>query len=116
MSKETRLSPIDMAQYRERLLSQKEFLTDILSKIDKQILALQVERLHLRNSLLGSKCSGQEILPDVSIRNNYVNIEPVTKDSNDDLKQQKLDLSVKPSLNDFEEFEDDDLDFLASSP
>lgn len=42
MSKETRLSPIDMAQYRERLMSQKEFLTDILSKIDKQILALQV--------------------------------------------------------------------------
>ncbi|XP_050446429.1 uncharacterized protein LOC126849016 [Cataglyphis hispanica] len=116
MSKETRLSSIDMAQYRERLMSQKEFLTDILSKIDKQILALQVERLHLRNSLLGSKCSGQEILPDVSIRNNYVNIEPVTKDSNDDLKQQKLDLSVKPSLNDFEEFEDDDLDFLSSSP
>ncbi|XP_029663345.1 uncharacterized protein LOC115235590 [Formica exsecta] len=115
MSKEARLSSIDMAQYRERLLNQKEFLTDILSKIEKQILALQVERLHLRNSLLGSKCSGQEILPDVSIRNNYVKIEPVTKDSND-LTQQKLDLSIEPSLNDFEEFEDDDLDFLAPSP
>lgn len=42
MSKEARLSSIDMAQYRERLMNQKEFLTDILSKIEKQILALQV--------------------------------------------------------------------------
>jgi len=42
MSKEARISQNEMAQYRERLMSQKEFLTDILSKIDKQILALQV--------------------------------------------------------------------------
>lgn len=42
MSKEVRITPHEMAQYRERLMSQKEFLTDILSKIEKQILALQV--------------------------------------------------------------------------
>ena len=42
MSKEARISPYEMAQYRERLRNQKEFLTDILSKIEKQILALQV--------------------------------------------------------------------------
>lgn len=42
MSKEARIFPHEMAQYRERLMSQKEFLTDILSKIEKQILALQV--------------------------------------------------------------------------
>lgn len=42
MSKEARISSHEMTQYRERLMSQKEFLTDILSKIDKQILALQV--------------------------------------------------------------------------
>lgn len=41
-NKGTRLSPIEMAQYRERLMHQKQFLTDILSKIEKQILALQV--------------------------------------------------------------------------
>ena len=113
MNKEARISPIEMAQYRERLISQKQFLTDILSKIEKQILALQVERLHLRNSLLGSKRSKQEILPNVPIKTDCVKIEPVTEDPND-LTQQKLDLSMAPSLNDFEEFEDDDLDFLAS--
>lgn len=32
----------EMMQYRERLIKQKEFLVDILSKIEKQILALQV--------------------------------------------------------------------------
>ncbi|GAB1865944.1 hypothetical protein CAJAP_07023 [Camponotus japonicus] len=111
-NKGTRLSPTEMAQYRERLMHQKQFLTDILSKIEKQILALQVERLHLRNSLLGSKCQGQEILPDVSTKNKCVKVEPVTEDSSD-LTQQKLDLSIAPSLND-EELEDDDLDFLAS--
>lgn len=42
MNKEARISSIEMAQYRERLISQKQFLTDILSKIEKQILALQV--------------------------------------------------------------------------
>jgi len=42
MNKEARISPHEMAQYRERLMNQKEFLTDILSKIEKQILALQV--------------------------------------------------------------------------
>lgn len=41
-NKGTRLSPTEMAQYRERLMHQKQFLTDILSKIEKQILALQV--------------------------------------------------------------------------
>lgn len=41
-NKETRISPNEMTQYRERLMNQKQFLTDILSKIEKQILALQV--------------------------------------------------------------------------
>lgn len=113
MNKEKGISLNDMVQYRDRLLNQKQFLTDVLSQIDKQILALQVERLHLRNSLLGnSKCSGQEILPDLSVKNNSVKNEPVKENSND-LAQQKLDLSLAPSLNDLEEFEDD-LDFLES--
>lgn len=42
MSKEGRFSSQELQQYRERLIKQKEFLTDILSKIEKQILALQV--------------------------------------------------------------------------
>ncbi|XP_024874670.1 uncharacterized protein LOC112456400 [Temnothorax curvispinosus] len=107
MSKEARISPHEMAQYRERLMNQKEFLTDILSKIEKQILALQVERLHLRNTLLGSEYSGREILPDASTKNNCVKIE-----SADDPKNltEQLDLSVPPSVNNFEEeTEDDDL-------
>ncbi|KYM78918.1 hypothetical protein ALC53_10652 [Atta colombica] len=95
-----------MAQYRERLRNQKEFLTDILSKIEKQILALQVERLHLRNTLLGSEYSRQEILPDASIKNNCVKIEPV--DDSKNLTEQDLDLSVAPSINNFEEETEDD--------
>lgn len=42
MSKDARISLNEMMQYRERLVSQKKFLTDILSKIEKQMLALQV--------------------------------------------------------------------------
>jgi len=42
MDKEAQISANEMTQYRERLTKQKEFLTDILSKIEKQILALQV--------------------------------------------------------------------------
>lgn len=67
----------------------------------------------MRNSLLGSKCQGQEILSDTSTKNKCVKVEPATEDSND-LTEKKLDLSIAPSLNDFEELEDDDLDFLAS--
>lgn len=44
MSKEGRSKNEELQQYRERLIKQKEFLTDILSKIEKQILALQVRR------------------------------------------------------------------------
>ncbi|KYN32139.1 hypothetical protein ALC56_13517 [Trachymyrmex septentrionalis] len=106
MSKEARISPYEMAQYRERLRNQKEFLTDILSKIEKQILALQVERLHLRNTLLGSEYSGQEILPHASVKNNRVKIEPVVDDSKNLTEQ--LDLSVAPSINNFEEETEDD--------
>jgi len=105
MSKKARISPTEMAQYRERLMSQKEFLTDILSKIEKQILALQVERLHLRNTLVGSEYSGQEILPDTSTKKNSMKIKPV--DDPEDLTKQ-LDLSVIPSLNNFEEETEDD--------
>lgn len=42
MKKAERLSIQEMTQYRERLSRQKEFLIDILSQIDKQIMALQV--------------------------------------------------------------------------
>jgi hypothetical protein len=42
MEKEAQVSANEITQYRERLTKQKEFLTDILSKIEKQILALQV--------------------------------------------------------------------------
>lgn len=42
MNKDARISLHEMTQYRERLMSQKKFLTDILSKIEKQMLALQV--------------------------------------------------------------------------
>lgn len=43
MSKKKGRAPVqEMVQYRERLIRQKEFLNDILSKIEKQILALQV--------------------------------------------------------------------------
>jgi len=41
MDKGTQI-PNELKQYRIRLIQQKEFLTDILSKIEKQILALQV--------------------------------------------------------------------------
>ncbi|KYN02797.1 PREDICTED: uncharacterized protein LOC108773953 [Cyphomyrmex costatus] len=110
MSKEARISSYEMAQYRERLRSQKEFLTDILSKIEKQILSLQVERLHLRNTLLGSEYSGQEILPDASIKNNCVKNEPVVDDSKN--LTEELDLSIAPSINDFEEETEDDDQFI----
>ncbi|XP_011157761.1 uncharacterized protein LOC105194515 [Solenopsis invicta] len=107
MSKEVRISAHEMAQYRERLMSQKEFLTDILSKIDKQILALQVERLHLKNTLLGTEYSAREILPDAMTKSNCVKIEPVTDESRNLTKQ--LDLSVAPAFDNFdEETEDED--------
>jgi len=112
MSKKTRIPLHEMAQYRERLMNQKEFLTDMLSRIEKQILALQVERLHLRNTLLGSGRSGREILPDTSKQNNCVKIEPITDDPKDLTEQ--LDLSVAPSLNNFEEEETEDDEQLNS--
>ncbi|XP_011870660.1 PREDICTED: uncharacterized protein LOC105563574 [Vollenhovia emeryi] len=105
MSKEARISAQEMTQYRERLMGQKEFLTDILSKIDKQILALQVERLHLRNTLLGAEYPGREILPDASTKDKLMKIEPV--DDAPDLTKQ-LDLSVAPLVNNSEESEDDE--------
>ncbi|XP_011695897.1 PREDICTED: uncharacterized protein LOC105454736 [Wasmannia auropunctata] len=105
MSKEARIPPPEMAQYRERLMNQKEFLTDVLAKIEKQILALQVERLHLRNTLLGSY-SVREILPDTSTKNKRVKTE---RDDPKNLTEQ-LDLSVATSLNNCEEeTEDDDI-------
>lgn len=68
-------------------------------------LILQVERLHLRNTLLGLDYSGREVLSDASTKNNCVKVEP--DDPNNLTKQ--LDLSVTPSLNNEEEIEDDDL-------
>lgn len=56
MSKKARISPHEMAQYRERLMNQKEFLTDILSKIEKQLLALQVKIYLLNNNNIQVKC------------------------------------------------------------
>ncbi|KAL0116167.1 hypothetical protein PUN28_011195 [Cardiocondyla obscurior] len=105
MNKQAPTSPYEMAQYRERLLSQKQFLTDILSKIDKQILALQVERLHLRNTLLGSEYPEEEILPNTStkVNNSHVKIE---LDDPNELK--KLDLSVT-NLNNYDEETEDEL-------
>ncbi|XP_011639096.1 uncharacterized protein LOC105428458 [Pogonomyrmex barbatus] len=106
MNKEARISYQEMAQYRERLVNQKEFLTNILSKIEKQILALQVERLHLRNTLLGTERPEQEILPDVSMENKYIGTKQITDDPKD--LTQQLDLSVTPSINNFEEETEDD--------
>jgi len=61
----------------------------------------------LRNTLLGSEYSGREILSDASTKNNCVKIEPVADDPKNLTEQ--LDLSVAPSLDNFEEeIEDDD--------
>nr|XP_012225502.1 PREDICTED: uncharacterized protein LOC105674031 [Linepithema humile] len=102
MSKEERER--DIRRQRERLIKQKEFLTDILSKIEKQILALQVERLHLRSTLFGTNtgCSNQEI-SNTPVRNNSMEIESVT---NNPTKQ--LDLSLPSIQYDFEEEVDED--------
>ncbi|EZA56431.1 hypothetical protein DMN91_010318 [Ooceraea biroi] len=102
----------EMTQYRARLMRQKEFLTDILSKIEKQILALQVERLHLRNTLLGADYLNRE-----TSQSKNVSDEAVTKTSaktesvmmmsdteNSDFTKHELDLSVLPhGLNNFQE-------------
>ncbi|XP_011148721.1 uncharacterized protein LOC105188785 [Harpegnathos saltator] len=108
---ERRFSSQELHQYRERLIKQKEFLTEILSKIEEQIAALQVERLHLRKTLLGTECTNQEISPNSSQRNNKIKTEPVMNDTNlQDLSEQQLDLSVPTSLNLFEEeIEDDEI-------
>ncbi|XP_012527974.1 uncharacterized protein LOC105831970 [Monomorium pharaonis] len=106
MSKEPQISSHEMAQYRQRLMNQKEFLTDILSKIDKQILALQVERLHLKNTLLGSEYSRREILPDSATRNNFVKTELITDEPKN--LTEELDLSVEPTFSKFEEETEDD--------
>ncbi|XP_032664539.1 uncharacterized protein LOC116841105 [Odontomachus brunneus] len=108
MSKEGRFSSHELQQYRERLIKQKEFLTDILSKIEKQILALQVERLHLRNSLFGAECTGQAILPDSPDKSSNVKIEPMNDVNPQDFNKQQLDLSVPISYNNFEEETEDD--------
>lgn len=110
MSKEKRFSSQELQQYREQLIKQKEFLVDILSKIEKQILALQVERLHLRNSLFGGECTGQEILPDAPEKKTNVKTEPTNDANPQNLNEQQLDLSIPVSFNNFEEeIEDDEM-------
>lgn len=66
----------------------------------------------MRNTLLGSEYSGQEILPerDASIKDNCVKIEPIADDSKNLTEQ--LDLSVAPSINNFEEETEDDDEFI----
>ncbi|XP_014486349.1 PREDICTED: uncharacterized protein LOC106750488 [Dinoponera quadriceps] len=112
MNKEGRFSSQELQHYRERLIKQKEFLSDILSKIEKQIIALQVERLHLRNTLLGTdlkQSMDENLLSDSLEKNNSVKVEPGTSDINSqDLNDQQLDLSVPASINHFEEEIEDD--------
>lgn len=42
MSKESKQKKSEIEDYRERLVKQKEFLNEILAKVEKQILALEV--------------------------------------------------------------------------
>lgn len=67
--------------------------------------------MHLRNTLLGSEHSNQEILPDTPAMKNRVNIESV-KSAHDQQcpTEQQLDLSVPLSLNNYEEETEDEED------
>lgn len=72
---------------------------------------MQVERLHLRNTLLGSEPTSTEVLPDVSVKNECTTTEQVT-DNRDltNLNTQQLDLSMPLVQNDFEEeIEDEEI-------
>lgn len=64
----------------------------------------------MRNTLLGSEYSRQEILPDTAGKNDSVKIKPETDDSKELTEQ--LDLSVAPCLSNFEEETEDDDDHI----
>lgn len=87
--------------FQKELLQEKDLLTNLLSSIDKQIHALQVEQLHLLNT--------------INIRNNSTNntesTDQITSSpstsGNTALKQQPLDLSVHPLMKFEEEHEEE---------
>ncbi|XP_035731644.1 uncharacterized protein LOC118445816 [Vespa mandarinia] len=93
--------------FQKQLLEEKNFLTDILSKLDKQIHALQVEQLHLL-SVINTKSNASDICKDTD---QALSLQPTNSDQ--PTKQKPLDLSV-PVLMDFkeEESEDDNYDEL----
>ncbi|XP_046820454.1 uncharacterized protein LOC124424908 [Vespa crabro] len=93
--------------FQKQLLEEKNFLTDVLSKLDKQIHALQVEQLHLL-SVINTKSNVSDICKDTD---QVLSLQPTNSDQ--PTKQKPLDLSV-PVLMDFkeEESEDDNYDEL----
>lgn len=64
--------------------------------------------MHLRNSLFGTECTGQAILPDSPDKTNNVKIEPMSDINPQDFNNQQLDLSVPVSFDHFEEETEDD--------
>lgn len=60
--------------------------------------------MHLKNTLFGTESTDQEMVPDSSERNSNVKLEPEMNDNDpQNLNEQKLDLSVPASVNNFEE-------------
>lgn len=89
--------------FQKQLLEEKNFLTDVLSKLDKQIHALQVEQLHLL-SVINTKSNPSDVCKDTDQA-----LPLQATSSNQSTKQKPLDLSV-PVLMNFkeEESEEDD--------
>ncbi|XP_020279985.1 uncharacterized protein LOC109852852 [Pseudomyrmex gracilis] len=114
MSKESKQKTREIEDYRERLIKQKEFLKEILAKVEKQILALEVERLHLKNTLIGTAHSSTKTAPkDPLATGSLKSSNKQTTDNSTPQTEQELNLDVPTVNNDFEEeVEDDELDFL----
>lgn len=88
-------------QVQKELLEEKNILTNILSQIDKQIHALQVEKLHLLSTINAkSKASN-----DSTSVNQVISLPSTSR--NEIVEQKPLELSV-PILMDFVEEEENE--------
>ncbi|XP_012276704.1 uncharacterized protein LOC105697700 [Orussus abietinus] len=92
-------TPKELIGCQKNLKQEEEFILKLISNIDSQIHALQVEQLHILNSLNASKS------PPMARK-----AEPITQKSNDftDMLNQALNLDIPSLTSHFSEEEEED--------
>ncbi|XP_033230625.1 uncharacterized protein LOC117181767 [Belonocnema kinseyi] len=102
---DTSVRVCDLMSYHKELEQEELFLTALVSKIDKQIHALQVEQLHLLNTVKNPPGSSSENYENTETEAN----EPSEKENNLPVENDELDLRPIKKF-DVSEFEEEDED------